>query len=113
MYENLTETQQFACRVIADHVRFRPLLRSRTAFFPGTEGRNYVLRKIMRRAIYHGREHLNQTEPFFLQGLRSCRQRNERQPSATEIQRDFISKMVRMEEERFGNTMTVGLGTSE
>ena len=73
---------------------------------PGNEGRNYVLRKIMRRAIYHGREHLGLNEPFF---YKVCDfvvdQMHEAYPEL-EAQRDFIGKMVRLEEERFGNTLT-------
>src|SRR4029078_5623089 len=112
VYEGLTETQQFACRVIADHARA-------TAFsiadgiLPGNEGRNYVLRKIMRRAIYHGREHLGLTNLFF---YKVCDfvvdERSEAYPEL-EAQREFIGKMVRLEEERFGNTVTVGLGKLE
>ncbi|HTK37818.1 MAG TPA: alanine--tRNA ligase [Pyrinomonadaceae bacterium] len=108
VYDGLTETQQFACRVIADHARA-------TAFsiadgiLPGNEGRNYVLRKIMRRAIYHGREHLGFKDLFF---YKVCdfviNEMHEAYPEL-ETQREFIGKMVRLEEERFGNTMTVGL----
>ncbi|MEO6656333.1 MAG: alanine--tRNA ligase, partial [Pyrinomonadaceae bacterium] len=76
---------------------------------PGNEGRNYVLRKIMRRAIYHGREHLGLTDPFF---HKVCDfvvgEMNGAYPEL-ETQREFIGKMVRVEEERFGNTLTVGL----
>jgi len=109
MYENLTETQQFACRVIADHARSTAFAIA-DGILPGNEGRNYVLRKIMRRAIYHGREHLNQTEPFFYKVCDLVVSEMNGAYPELEIQRDFISKMVRMEEERFGNTMTVGLG---
>ena len=108
VYENLDEQKQFACRVIADHART-------TAFsiadgiLPGNEGRAYVLRKIMRRAIYHGREHLGFHEAFF---YKVCdfvvEQMNDAYPEL-ETQREFIGKMVRLEEERFGNTLTVGL----
>ena len=108
VYVGLNETQQFACRVIADHARA-------TAFsiadgiLPGNEGRNYVLRKIMRRAIYHGREHLGLKDLFF---YKVCdfviNEMHEAYPEL-ETQREFIGKMVRLEEERFGNTMTVGL----
>ncbi len=108
VYEELTETQQFACRVIADHARS-------TAFsiadgiLPGNEGRNYVLRKIMRRAIYHGREHLGFKDLFF---YKVCDfvigEMHEAYPEL-EVQREFVGKMVRVEEERFGNTLTVGL----
>jgi alanyl-tRNA synthetase len=108
VYESLSETQQFACRVIADHARATAFAIA-DGILPGNEGRNYVLRKIMRRAIYHGREHLGYADPFF---FKVCDfvvgEMNGAYPEL-ETQRDFIGKMVRLEEERFGTTMTVGL----
>jgi alanyl-tRNA synthetase len=107
--DNLSESQLFACRVIADHARS-------TAFsiadgiLPGNEGRNYVLRKIMRRAIYHGREHLGFKGPFFYKVCDFVVGEMHGAFPELAVQRDFIGKMVRLEEERFGNTMTVGLG---
>lgn len=108
VYDELTETQQFACRVIADHGRSTAFAIA-DGILPGNEGRNYVLRKIMRRAIYHGREHLGFTDLFF---YRVCdfvvSEMHEAFPEL-EAQREFIGKMVRLEEERFGNTLSVGL----
>ncbi len=98
----------FACRVIADHART-------TAFsiadgiLPGNEGRSYVLRKIMRRAIYHGREQLNFHEAFFYKVCDFVVDEMRDAYPELETQREFIGKMVRLEEERFGATMTVGL----
>ncbi len=108
-YDNLSESQQFACRVIADHARATAFAIA-DGILPGNEGRNYVLRKIMRRAIYHGREHLGLNDLFF---YKVCdfvvSEMNGAYPELG-TQRDFIGKMVRVEEERFGNTVTVGLG---
>ncbi|MCA1641642.1 MAG: alanine--tRNA ligase [Acidobacteria bacterium] len=103
------DTQEgFAMRVVADHARA-------TAFsiadgiLPGNEGRNYVLRKIMRRAIYHGRHTLGFDGLFFNEVTNFvCDQMGDAYPEL-EAQRSFIEKMVRFEEERFGATMTVGL----
>ncbi|MFL6229663.1 MAG: alanine--tRNA ligase [Pyrinomonadaceae bacterium] len=103
------DTQEgFAMRVIADHARA-------TAFsiadgiLPGNEGRNYVLRKIMRRAIYQGRHTLGFNDLFFNEVTNFvCDQMGEAYPEL-ETQRGFIEKMVRFEEERFGATLTVGL----
>jgi len=103
------ESQEgFACRVVADHARA-------TAFsitdgiLPGNEGRNYVLRKIMRRAIYHGREHLGFNDLFFYKVCDFVVDQMKDAYPELEVQREFIGKMVRLEEERFGNTVTVGL----
>jgi alanyl-tRNA synthetase len=112
VYEKMSDTQKFACKVIADHARA-------TAFAiadgiqPGNEGRNYVLRKIMRRAIYHGREHLGLKDPFFFKVCDFVIDRMRHVYPELEAQRDFIGKMVRLEEERFGNTLTVGLARLE
>jgi alanyl-tRNA synthetase len=98
----------FAMRVIADHARA-------TAFsiadgiLPSNEGRNYVLRKIMRRAIYQGRRALDFHDAFFYKVTDFVvKQMHEAYPEL-EASRDFIEKMVRLEEERFGATLTVGL----
>lgn len=108
-YDKLNESQQFACRVIADHARATAFAIA-DGILPGNEGRNYVLRKIMRRAIYHGREHLDLKDAFFSKVCdRVVDMMHDAYPEL-ETQRDFIGKMVRLEEERFASTVTVGLG---
>ena len=103
------ETQEgFAMRVIADHARA-------TAFsiadgiLPANEGRNYVLRKIMRRAIYQGRHTLGFEGLFFHKVTNFVVDQMGEAFPELESHRDFIGKMVRLEEERFGSTLTVGL----
>jgi alanyl-tRNA synthetase len=103
------ETQEgFAMRVIADHARA-------TAFsiadgiLPANEGRNYVLRKIMRRGIYQGRHALGLEDLFFYKVTNFVVDQMGAAYPELEIHRGFIEKMVRLEEERFGATMTVGL----
>jgi alanyl-tRNA synthetase len=103
------ETQAgFAMRVVADHARATAFAIA-DGILPGNEGRNYVLRKIMRRAIYHGRDHLGFETLFFHKVCDFVIELMKDAFPELEIQRDFIGKMVRLEEERFGNTMTVGL----
>jgi alanyl-tRNA synthetase len=103
------ETQEgFAMRVIADHART-------TAFsiadgiLPGNEGRNYVLRKIMRRAIYQGHHTLGLEGSFFNNVTNFVVDMMSDVFPELEAQREFIEKMVRLEEERFRSTLTVGL----
>lgn len=103
------ETQEgFAMRVIADHARTTAFAIA-DGILPGNEGRNYVLRKIMRRAIYHGREHLGFEDLFFHKVCDFVIEKMKDAFPELETQREFIGKMVKLEEERFGNTLTVGL----
>jgi alanyl-tRNA synthetase len=108
VYESLSETQQFACRVIADHARSTAFAIA-DGILPGNEGRNYVLRKIMRRAIYHGRKHMGFKELFFYKVCDFVVSEMREAYPELEAQRSFIGKIVRLEEERFGTTLTIGL----
>jgi alanyl-tRNA synthetase len=108
VYKDFDEPKKFACRVIADHARA-------TAFsiadgiLPGNEGRNYVLRKIMRRAIYQGRHALGLEDLFFYKVTNFVVDQMGEAFPELESHRDFIEKMVKLEEERFGSTLMVGL----
>ena len=102
------ETQEgFAMRVIADHARATAFAIA-DGILPGNEGRNYVLRKIMRRAIYQGRHTLG-FEVFFNEVTNFVVDQMSGAFPELAIQRDFVQKMVKLEEERFGTTLTVGL----
>jgi alanyl-tRNA synthetase len=98
----------FAMRVIADHARATAFAIA-DSILPGNEGRNYVLRKIMRRAIYHGRHALGFDEPFFYKVTDFIVDQMHEAYPELEASRDFIERMVKLEEERFGATLTVGL----
>lgn len=103
------ETQSgFAMRVVADHARATAFAIA-DGILPGNNERNYVLRKIMRRAIYHGREHLGFQDLFFHKITDFVIDLMKDAYPELENQREFIGKMVRLEEEQFVRTMTVGL----
>src|SRR5207253_5007560 len=76
---------------------------------PANEGRNYVLRKIMRRGIYQGRHALGLEDLFFYKVTNFVVDQIGAAYPELEIHRGFIEKMVKLEEERFGATLTVGL----
>ena len=98
----------FAMRVIADHARSTAFAIA-DGILPGNEGRNYVLRKIMRRAIYHGRHALNFEDLFFYKVTDSVVDEMRDAYPELETSREFIGRMVKLEEERFSSTLMVGL----
>jgi alanyl-tRNA synthetase len=94
-------------RVIADHSRAATFLIS-DGVLPANDGRGYVLRKIIRRAITHGRL-LGQTKPFLHEMVFAVRDlMRDAYPELNETA-DRISKAVLVEETRFAHTMDVGL----
>ena len=98
-------------RVIADHARATTFLIS-DGVVPSNEGRGYVLRKIMRRAIYHGHL-LGQEEPFLYQLVFAVRDlMKEAYPELTEGA-DRIAAIVKAEETRFARVLAEGIGRFE
>jgi len=94
-------------RVIADHARAATFLIS-DGVLPSNEGRGYVLRKIIRRAITHGRL-LGQTKPFLYEMVFAVRDlMQDAYPELRETA-DRVSKTVQIEETRFAHTMEVGV----
>jgi alanyl-tRNA synthetase len=93
-------------RVIADHSRAATFLIS-DGVLPSNEGRGYVLRKIIRRAITHGRL-LGQTKPFLHEMVFAVR--NLMQDAYPELDEtaDRIAKVVHSEEQRFAHALDVG-----
>jgi alanyl-tRNA synthetase len=103
------ETKEgFAMRVIADHARTTAFAIA-DGILPGNEGRNYVLRKIMRRAIYQGHHTLGFEGAFFNQVTNFVVDLMKDVYPELDQHREFIEKMVNLEEERFRSTLTVGL----
>ncbi|MGA3088703.1 MAG: alanine--tRNA ligase [Terriglobales bacterium] len=98
-------------RVIADHSRAATFLIS-DGVIPSNEGRGYVLRKIIRRAITHGRL-LGQTKPFLWEMVFAVREHmQDAYPELREMA-DRISKAVLGEETRFAHTLDLGLSALE
>ena len=98
-------------RVIADHSRAATFLIS-DGVTPSNEGRGYVLRKIIRRAITHGRL-LGQAKPFLHEMVFAVRDlMQDAYPELPEAA-DRVSKMVLSEETRFAHTLDLGLSTLE
>src|SRR5246500_1239231 len=94
-------------RVIADHSRAATFLIS-DGVIPSNEGRGYVLRKIIRRAITHGRL-LGQNKPFLSQMVFAVRDLMQDAYPELKETADRVSKAILAEETRFAHTMEVGL----
>ncbi len=114
--------EKFWFRVIADHARAMTFLMAE-GVAPSNEGRGYVLRRIMRRAIRHGR-HLGIERPFLcdLSGTVIDVMTAPAEPGGRRVEspyadliahREAIRQSARREEERFAETVAVGLEKAE
>jgi alanyl-tRNA synthetase len=106
-YRGTHDAGDVSMRVVADHVRAATFLIA-DGVIPSNEFRGYVLRKIMRRAMRHGK-HLGITEPFLhrlVAGL--AREMGDAYPELG-TQRDVVEKTILAEEKRFDVVLTDGL----
>src|SRR3974390_2410818 len=103
--------QAASLRVIADHARAATFLIS-DGLLPSNEGRGYVLRKIVRRGIRHGRL-LGATKPFLCEMVYAVRDlMKDAYPELVESA-SRVYEIVKGEEDRFAHTLDVGLGRLE
>jgi alanyl-tRNA synthetase len=93
-------------RIIADHARCATFLIS-DGVLPANEGRGYVLRKILRRGIRHGRQ-LGQDKPFMRDMVYAVR--DEMAVAYPELKEsaDRVAKVVEAEERQFSRVLEIG-----
>ena len=106
-YGGSTEPADVSIRVVADHLRAMTFLIG-DGVVPSNEWRGYVLRKIMRRAMRHGKR-LGMRDPFLHQlvGVLAAGMGSAYPELGTGL--EYIVRMVRAEEERFESVLTSGL----
>ena len=101
----------YAIRVVAEHARAAAFLIA-DGVVPGNEGRGYVLRRIIRRAIRYGRR-LGLEEPFLARVADAAVQRFQQAYQELSANQDFINRVVGLEEERFAQTFERGMAILE
>jgi alanyl-tRNA synthetase len=110
-YGGTMEEPDVALRVIADHARASAFLVA-DGVMPSNEGRGYVLRRIMRRAIRFGVK-LGIKDPFLWHAADTVIDEMGEAYGELEQRRSFIQEVVRGEEERFSRTLDRGLALLE
>ncbi len=104
---NTTDLANNSLKVIADHIRACSFMIV-DGVIPGNEGRGYVLRRIIRRALRHGYQ-LGQTKPFFHKLVANLvGEMGEAYPELAE-QQERVAAVLKLEEERFQATLEKGM----
>jgi alanyl-tRNA synthetase len=104
---NTADLENKSLRVIADHIRACSFLIV-DGVLPSNEGRGYVLRRIIRRALRHGYM-LGQQEPFFHKLVGALVAEMGAAYPELAAKRSVVEKALKAEEERFGETLAHGM----
>ena len=101
-------SKDISLRIITDHIRSVTMLIC-DGVLPSNEGRGYVLRRLLRRAARHGR--LLGLKEAFLYDLCDVVVKNSKGAyPQLEEQKDYIKNVIKIEEERFEETIDSGMG---
>ncbi|HEY9051375.1 MAG TPA: alanine--tRNA ligase, partial [Gammaproteobacteria bacterium] len=102
-----SDLEHSSLRVIADHIRSCAFLIV-DGVTPSNEGRGYVLRRIIRRALRHGHK-LGQSKPFFYKLVAPLvKEMGEAYPDLAKNQ-SSVERILKLEEERFAETLDQGM----
>ncbi|MEX0608938.1 MAG: alanine--tRNA ligase [Balneolaceae bacterium] len=102
------EEKDIAMRVIADHIRAVTFSIADGAS-PGNDGRGYVIRRILRRAIRYGWDKLNFKDPFFYKLVDVLADQFKEVFPEIEAQKEYIVNVIRAEEKSFLKTLGQGI----
>ena len=102
-----TAAKDVSLRVITDHIRSATFMIC-DGVLPSNEGRGYVLRRLLRRAARHGKL-LGVNEPFLYQVCDTVIHENEGHYPELRERQDYITKVIRTEEENFSKTIDGGM----
>ncbi len=108
----LKDPINIAYRVIADHIRTLVFALSDGAHC-GNEGRNYVLRSILRRAVRFGKQTLGMDEPFFYKLVPTVAEHFGDTFPEIRAKQDEVANELRKEEDSFRKTLDRGIGLFE
>jgi alanyl-tRNA synthetase len=104
-YQDGRAASDASLRIIADHSRAATFLIS-DGVLPSNDGRSYVLRKILRRGIRHGRA-LGQEEPFMFRMVDAVRDEMKAAYPELEESASRVARVIRAEEEQFGRMLAL------
>src|ERR1041384_3071425 len=105
------ESKNPSLNVIADHIRACSFLIV-DGVIPGNEGRGYVLRRIVRRAIRHGYK-LGQKQPFFYRLVDDLDKAMGEAYPELRSSKNRVSETLKQEEQRFAEALENGMGVLE
>ena len=106
-YYGKSEKMDVSLRVITDHIRSATFLIG-DGVLPSNEGRGYVLRRLLRRAARHGKL-LGVNEAFLYKVVDTVIHENECEYPELREKQEYITRVIRTEEESFAKTIDAGM----